>query len=59
MHSGAINLESSGECKTDVKIYDFSDMIEGSTICPREVQVCMTLLTCYEFVFHIGNDINF
>ena len=59
MHSGAINLESSGECKTGFKIYDSSDMIEGSTIFPHEVQVSIAVLTCYEFIFHFCNDINF
>jgi len=59
MHFGAINLESSGECKTGFKIYDCSDLIEGSTIIPHEMQVCVTVLTCYEFIFHTCNDIDF
>jgi len=59
MHSGVINLESSGECKAGFKIYDCNDLIEGSTIFPHEVEVCITVLTCYEFIFHICKDINF
>ena len=59
MHSGAINLESSGECKTGFKIHDCSNMTEGNTIFPHEVQVCITVLTYYEFIFPICNDINF
>lgn len=51
MHSGAVNLKSSGECKTHFKICGGSDVIEESTIFPHELQVCITVLTCYDFFF--------
>ena len=59
MHPGTINLESSSEYKTGFKIYNCSNLTEGSTIFPHEVQVCITVLTGYEFIFHNCNDTNF